>query len=391
MKPTAGDAPDPVTITQRLVRRPSVAPLDAGVFGDLETTLAPLGFHCQRIFSDADDGAPVDMLFAHIGEGAPHLCFVGHADVAPPGVEDMWTEPPFAGLVLEDVLTARGATDMKGAIAAFISASARVRKAHPDFDGTISLLISGGEYLPRPENDGVVRERIAHLIEDVDHGLCGAPSSEGRVGDALALAHGGAIVARMTIQGRQGRIGAPGTENPGSALLTLLEALRAASDGEARKQGAPFRVEATSLSTAESVWSMIPATASAEVTILFDSQWNGRALKSYIERTLETAAEPFQFDWTFETTCVSEPVRAPEDPFVDLVSECVAAATGAAPRRHLDAAPSSAKLLAGTCPVVGLGLVADASHRIDEQLPISDIALLTDLYEAVLKRYFSLC
>ena len=97
-------ARDPVELAQRLVRRPSVAPLDAGAMGDLEAALAGLGFACSRWIGDPASEAPADLLYARMGSGSPHLCFGGHIDVAPVGDEDAWTAPPFRADIIDDML-----------------------------------------------------------------------------------------------------------------------------------------------------------------------------------------------------------------------------------------------------------------------------------------------
>ena len=58
------NAPDPVALTQDLIRCPSVTPADEGALDVLERALAGLGFACTRLpFGHEPDG-PVDNLFA---------------------------------------------------------------------------------------------------------------------------------------------------------------------------------------------------------------------------------------------------------------------------------------------------------------------------------------
>ncbi len=90
-------APDPIALTQALIRCPSVTPADAGALAVLEAALAPLGFRCERMRFEAPGTAPIDNLYARIGSGRPHLCFAGHTDVVPPGDECALALPALRG------------------------------------------------------------------------------------------------------------------------------------------------------------------------------------------------------------------------------------------------------------------------------------------------------
>lgn len=55
-----------------------------------------------------------------LGEGAPELAFVMHADVVPAGEPSGWTNPPFETTRVGDRIYGRGTEDDKGAIAALL-------------------------------------------------------------------------------------------------------------------------------------------------------------------------------------------------------------------------------------------------------------------------------
>ena len=118
------DLCDPLPLAQALIRCPSVTPDDAGVLAVLERALQALDFKCTHLkFQDADT-PDVTNLYAERGCEGPMFCFAGHVDVVPPGPLPQWTFDPFAARVEDGVLYGRGASDMKGAIAAFVAAVA---------------------------------------------------------------------------------------------------------------------------------------------------------------------------------------------------------------------------------------------------------------------------
>src|SRR5262245_2386214 len=114
-----------VEIAQKLIRCPSITPLDAGAQDYLSQELKKLGFECFHL---PFHGVP--NLFARLGGGGKHLCYAGHTDVVPPGDESQWTHGPFSGNISGGKLYGRGASDMKGSVAAFTAAIAAYIKKH---------------------------------------------------------------------------------------------------------------------------------------------------------------------------------------------------------------------------------------------------------------------
>ena len=110
---------DPLPLAQSLIRCASVTPADAGAQDALADALGRLGFSVHRLrFGE------IENIFARLGTGGPHICFAGHTDVVPVGAAN-WRSDPFGGEVRDGVLYGRGACDMKGAIAAFVSGVAQ--------------------------------------------------------------------------------------------------------------------------------------------------------------------------------------------------------------------------------------------------------------------------
>ena len=138
--------PDPLALARALIERPSVTPDDAGALDVLQSALEKLGFTCTRLpfgEGEAKNDPIIDNLYARIGEAAPNFCFAGHTDVVPVGDQAAWTAPPFGAEVRDGFLYGRGASDMKGAIAAFVAGAQAVLEQ--GVNGSISLLITGDE------------------------------------------------------------------------------------------------------------------------------------------------------------------------------------------------------------------------------------------------------
>ena len=104
-------------LTRTLIARRSLTPDDAGCQALLAERLAPLGFVCETIACNG-----VTNLWARRGASHPVVCFAGHTDVVPTGPLDQWASDPFLPTERDGWLYGRGAADMKGSIAAFVTA-----------------------------------------------------------------------------------------------------------------------------------------------------------------------------------------------------------------------------------------------------------------------------
>jgi succinyl-diaminopimelate desuccinylase len=120
----------------------------------LGTLLEQGGFTIE--YFDLEEGRP--NLIARMGRGANlPLCFSGHMDTVPLGTAQ-WSKDPFSGEIEGDKMYGRGSTDMKGGIAAMVTACLRLAELS---GGTVDLMIiltaseetgcRGAEYLANLE------------------------------------------------------------------------------------------------------------------------------------------------------------------------------------------------------------------------------------------------
>jgi succinyl-diaminopimelate desuccinylase len=141
---TRAAAPDPVALTQALVRMDTVNPpgLEHRCVDMLADLLSGAGFACRT-----HEFAPQrTSLVARIGGTGATLCFTGHVDVVPLG-NVPWQHDPFGAEIVDGRLYGRGSSDMKSGVAAFVCAAiARAERLRGQADGPgLSLIITAGE------------------------------------------------------------------------------------------------------------------------------------------------------------------------------------------------------------------------------------------------------
>ena len=367
-------ATDPLPLAQALIRCPSVTPVDAQAQDVLADALAALGFSPVRLRFGA-----VDNLFARIGDGAPHFCFAGHTDVVPPG-GDGWSVDPFGAEVRDGVLYGRGASDMKGAIAAFVAAAAAHLAAGPP-RGSISLLITGDE--EGDAVDGTVRvlDWMAAHDHVPDFCLVGEPTNQGRLGEAVKIGRRGSLNARVTVHGKQGHAAYPQlADNPVHRLVRAMAAMLDETLDDGTEWFEPSSLQVTSIDVGNPASNVIPAVAAARLNIRFNDRHTGAALGDWLRTVLARHAEQFDLDVTVSgeafLTEPGEPVRA--------LTRAIREESGIEPRLETGGGTSDARFIARYCPVAEFGLVGATMHQVDERVPAAELRALARIYRRVL-------
>ena len=381
---------DPVAIAGDLIRCRSITPEEGGALAYLQGVLTKAGFAVHRQTFTESGAAPVENLFARIGDTAPNLAFAGHTDVVPPGNEAAWRHPPFAGEITGEKLYGRGAADMKGGIAAFVAAALDYLAANNGRPkrGSISFLITGDE-------EGVAVNGTAKLLqwaaargEKFDHCVLGEPSNVESIGDTVKAGRRGSLNGTLIVDGRQGHVAYPDrADNPIRGLVTLIAALQAPLD-----QGSdlfdPSHLEFTSVDVGNVTVNLIPGQARARFNIRYNDRHTQGALKTLIEGRTKTAAGGrirYAFEWQPSNADVF--VTKP-GPFTELAVAAIAEVTGRKPKLSTSGGTSDARFIKDYCPVLEFGLVGATMHQVDECAPLSDLRTLTAIYRRIIEKYF---
>lgn len=378
---------DPVELTKALVRRPSVTPRDEGALDILEAQLKPMGFSCRRLVFAEKGTDPVDNLFARWGDADPVFCFAGHTDVVPPGDVDEWRSPPFEPTLRDGAIWGRGAADMKGSIAAFVSAAERMIARKPR--GSIVLLITGDEEGPAYNGTKKVLGWMAENGERISHCLVGEPSSSESLGDMIKVGRRGSTNCWLTVFGAQGHVAYPDrAQNPIPALLKKLLTLSEAPLDEGYERFQPSSLQITDIHVGNPASNVIPAKATARFNVRFNPNWSGPSLEAFIRERLDAAAREAGVRYELSAVCSGDAFLTTDAGFLDLVSNVIHEKTGLTPERSTTGGTSDARFIKNVAPVCEFGLVGRTIHKIDEHASVSDILALADIYEALLERYF---
>ncbi|MEK9831732.1 MAG: succinyl-diaminopimelate desuccinylase [Rhodospirillaceae bacterium] len=385
---------NPIALAQALIRCPSVTPEDGGALGVLETALAELGFSVNRLrFTDIDTH-DVDNIYARLGENGPNFCFAGHTDVVPVGDNGAWSNDPFAGEVRDGKLYGRGAADMKSAIAAFATATARLieRYGAPDSwetPGSISLLITGDEEGPAINGTRKVLDWLADKGETLDACLVGEPTNPDAMGDMIKIGRRGSLTGHLTVRGIQGHTAYPHlADNPAHHMVRLLGALTATPLDQGTEHFQPSTLQISTIDIANPATNVIPGEARASFNIRYCDLHDSESLTAWLRETLDAAADGA--DFSLDVRVTGEAFLTPPGPLSDAISGAVASVTGRTPELSTTGGTSDARFIKDFCPVAEFGLVGQTMHKVDENVSCADIETLAEIYLRVLETYFGL-
>lgn len=368
--------PDVVELTKALITAESVTPARGAVFDVLEAALIPLGFRVERfVEGEAPDG-PVENLLAVRGNCGPHLAFAGHLDVVPPG--SGWTSGAFMPEIRGGLLHGRGAVDMKGAIAAFVAAAAQAPGS-----GTTSLIITGDEEGPATFGTRALIERMAERGLKPDLCLVGEPTSAHRLGDMIKIGRRGSVNIWIDVPGRQGHVAYPQlADNPIPKLVAILAEI----DGIVLDTGTdwfqPSNIEATDITVGNPATNVIPAHASARLSIRYNDLHTGEALAARIEGIVHRHAT----DATMIARVSGDAFVTAPGAFSTLIGDAIEARLGIRPELSTTGGTSDARFLSKLCPVVEFGLINATMHKLDEAVAVDDLAALVDIYADIIRR-----
>ena len=381
---------DALALAQALIRCPSVTPADAGALGVLETALKPLGFSCNRLAFESPGDDRVENLYARLGGSGRNFCFAGHTDVVPPGDRARWSVDPFAAVVKDGHLYGRGASDMKAAIACFVSAlGGFLADRKGEFNGSISLLITGDEEGPAVNGTVKVLDWLKARNEKLDVCVVGEPTNPVEVGEMAKIGRRGAMTAYLTVHGVQGHSAYPQlADNPVHRLVHMLQPLIDDKLDAGNAHFEPSTLQVVTVDVGNPAGNVIPGAIKATVNIRFSSDHTSKTVEAWVRERLDRAIGPGgRYDMKIQVS--GESFLTPPGPLSTLVCESVQRVTGSQPALSTTGGTSDARFIKHHCPVCEFGMTNATAHKFDERCSLADMARLVGIYRAMLDRYFN--
>ena len=363
---------------RNLIRQPSVTPDDAGCQDLIAEALQPAGFKAEFLTY-----GEVRNVWLRRGQVDPLLVFAGHTDVVPTGPIEQWHYPPFSATVQDGILHGRGAADMKGSLAAMVTACQQFVVNHPNHRGSIALLITSDE--EGPANNGTVKvvEMLCDREEIIDWCVVGEPTSREQTGDVIKNGRRGSLGGKLTIQGVQGHVAYPHlADNPIHRAADIVTRLAAQTWDEGNEFFPPTTFQVSNLNSGTGASNVIPAQAELDFNLRYSPESSVESIKERVNALCQQVWTDYEIDWSRPNL----PFQTQPGELVDAASAAIYAVTGLTTDLSTEGGTSDGRFIAPTgAQVIELGPVNRTIHQINEQVAVADLETLAIIYQKILE------
>ena len=368
-----------IDLAAELIRRPSVTPEDAGCQEVLRGRLEALGFHCETMQFGA-----VTNLWATRGASGPLFVFAGHTDVVPPGPIAAWSSDPFEPSIRDGRLYGRGAADMKGAVAAMVTATeSYLAQSKPAF--RLGFLITSDEEAEAVDGTVKVIEELGRRGEQIDYCLVGEPSCVRRLGDTIKIGRRGSINGLLTIRGSQGHIAYPQQSvNPIHKALPLLDALINIEWDRGNAAFPPTSLQISNINAGTGADNVIPGELQARFNLRYSTEIDAGQIRARVEELLDEAEVDHALSWHES----GRPFLTESTKLRGIVAQAIEGELGVKPEQATSGGTSDGRFIAPTgAEVVEFGPCNESIHRVDENVATADLEALSRVYHRILEAF----
>ena len=378
-----------ITLAKELIRFPSVTPTDAGIMKFLAKKLTAIGFKCKILEFKEKNSKPVKNLYARLGTLQPNFMFAGHLDVVPPGNLKDWTVKPFNPSVKKKHLIGRGANDMKSAVASWVVAVSKFVSKNKNFNGSISLLITGDEEGIAINGTKKVVEYLKKRKEKINFCLVGEPTNPNKLGEMIKIGRRGSITGRLTIIGTQGHVAYPHrANNPSNTIVKILKKLKEIKFDKGTKNFQATNLEVTKINIDNSADNVIPGLANATFNIRFNNKHSSSSLKRKLNAIFKSITKKNKSKFKVEYMVSGEAFLTKPNQTTYMIQNIIKKMTKIKPKLSTTGGTSDARFIRKIAPCLEFGLVGKTMHKIDEAVSLSDLKKLTNIYTNILENYF---
>ena len=373
-------------LAQQLIARASVTPEDGGCLDWITAELQPHGFACERIDSGPEQFFVRNLWALRQGsqgaQGATIVC-AGHVDVVPPGPAEHWTSVPFDPVVRDGKLYGRGASDMKGPLAAMIVGVQNYVAAHPQTPLNIGFLITSDEEGPANDGTVVMCKALRERGQRLDYCVVGEPTAVQRTGDMIKNGRRGSLSGRLTVKGVQGHIAYPHlAKNPIHLLAPALAELAATQWDQGNAHFPPTSWQVSNIHGGTGAGNVIPGT----VTVEFNFRFSTASTPEGLQQRLEAVLHRHGLDYALQWTLGGLPFLTEPGTLVDAARCAIAEVAGVQAELSTSGGTSDGRFIAQICPqVIELGPPNSSIHKVNEHIALADLAPLPAIYQRVLE------
>ncbi len=371
------DSNPALTLAEQLIACRSVTPDDGGCMTIIGERLRRIGFDCEFINRNG-----VTNLWARRGTASPVFCFAGHTDVVPTGPVESWQSAPFEPTHRDGFLFGRGSADMKGSLAAFVTASEDFVARNPGHSGSIAFLLTSDEEGDATDGTVAVIDALAARGETIDYCIVGEPTAVSRLGDTVKNGRRGSLTGKLTVRGIQGHIAYPHlAKNPIHLAAPAIAELASTVWDEGNEYFPPTTWQISNIHGGTGASNVIPGHVDIQFNFRFSTASTPEGLKATVDEILTRHSLDYSIAWTLG----ARPFLTGKGDLVDASLAAIRDVAGIEAELSTTGGTSDGRFIADICPqVIEIGPVNATIHKIDECVEIAALQQLSSIYRHIL-------
>ena len=366
-------------LLKKLIKIESISPNDNGCFDVIKQQFDGLDFS----FEETNYKNISNLIITNGDSKNKTFCFLGHTDVVPPGPESEWSVPPFSGEVIDNKIYGRGAADMKGGVACFISALKEFLSENKDPSFNIMVLLNSNEEgkLENGKVDRVINEMI-DKDKFIDFCLIGEPSSSKKVGDVIRIGRRGSLSGNLKVYGIQGHVAYPKQAlNPILGIGKTLEELKNMEWDRGNENFEPTSFQVSNIKSGTGAENVVPGVLEMAFNFRFSPESSPEGLKEKFEALLKKSDLKYDVSWTLSAL----PFLTAKTEFIDIVKSSIKEINNIDTKIDNGGGTSDGRWVAPMgSEIVELGPLNKTIHQIDEHVDIEDLSTLKEIYKKIL-------
>ena len=366
-------------LLKKLIKIESVSPNDNGCFDVIKQQFDGLDFS----FEETNYKNISNLIITSGDSKNKTFCFLGHTDVVPPGPESEWSVPPFSGEIIDNKIYGRGAADMKGGVACFISALKEFLSDNKDPSFNIMILLNSNEEgkLENGKVDRVINEMI-DKDKFIDFCLIGEPSSSKKVGDVIRIGRRGSLSGNLKVYGIQGHVAYPKQAlNPILGIGQTLEELKNMEWDRGNENFEPTSFQVSNIKSGTGAENVVPGVLEMTFNFRFSPESSPDGLKEMFEALLKRSGLKYDVSWTLSAL----PFLTSKTEFIDIVKSSIKEINNIDTKIDNGGGTSDGRWVAPMgSEIVELGPLNKTIHQIDEHVDIEDLSTLKEIYKKIL-------
>ena len=366
-------------LLRKLIKIESISPNDNGCFDVIKQQFDGLDFS----FEETNYKNISNLIITNGDSKNKTFCFLGHTDVVPPGPESEWSVPPFSGEIIDNKIYGRGAADMKGGVACFISALKEFLSENKDPSFNIIVLLNSNEEgkLENGKVDRVINEMI-EKDKFIDFCLIGEPSSSKKVGDVIRIGRRGSLSGNLKVYGIQGHVAYPKQAlNPILGMGKTLEELKNMEWDRGNENFEPTSFQVSNIKSGTGAENVVPGVLEMTFNFRFSPESSPDGLKEKFEALLKKSDLKYDVSWILSAL----PFLTAKTEFIDIVKSSIKEINNIDTKIDNGGGTSDGRWVAPMgSEIVELGPLNKTIHQIDEHVDIEDLSTLKEIYKKIL-------